>query len=193
MPATGLFESDDLPDEYQPNTVQQDPDTEGAAGAGGTSGQVDAAAKAAAIGAATTKGSKAGKGSYIFSIIVDGDGEKVSKADNTSYQVSFIVNNEWPDNVYFDETGFSVMVQWNSLAQQFGGSISDSRHQPMGRNSYDVQVEWLDASTLQVTADIDGLDIDMTEMRTEIYLYVTDDDGVFLYDNRNVAIWVAEP
>ncbi len=128
---------------------------------------------------------------HVFALIVEGDGESLSTADNTSYQVRFVVNNEWPLNEYYDDTGFEVLVEWNSLAKQWVGVVRDQQGTRVG-NDADVTIEWLDSSTLQVEVDVPGLDVEVTEMRTELNVYVTDDNDVRQYDNFDVAIWHKE-
>ena len=130
-------------------------------------------------------------GSYGFIMTVKGDGESLSKQDYTSYQVSFIVNNAWPDNVYYDDTGFMVLVQWNHLAEQYTGQTFGNDFSPT--KGADVHIEWLDGSTLQVIVDLPGDQIEVTEMRTEVYVYISDADDNYVYDHRDVAIWTAQP
>lgn len=130
-------------------------------------------------------------GSHHFLMTVEGDGESLSKADYTSYQVSFIVNNEWPDNVYYDDTGFMVLVQWNHLAKQYSGQVFDSDFSPI--KDADIDIEWLDESTLQVIVDLPGDRIEVTEMRTDLYVYISDANDNYVNDQRDVAIWTAQP
>jgi len=133
------------------------------------------------------------KNSHDFFVIVAGDGERFSKDDNTSYQVRFVVNNEWPVNVYYDDTGFEVSVGWNRQVELYGGVVRDQQGNRISNDS-DVTVEWLDASTLKVVVNIDALDdVVVTEVRTEIVVYATDDNGVYLYDSFDIAIWKANP
>ncbi|MEE8376020.1 MAG: hypothetical protein V3S26_06860 [Acidimicrobiia bacterium] len=127
----------------------------------------------------------------VFTMMVEGDGETLSTAENTSYQVRFVVNNEWPVNEYYDDTGFEVLVEWNSLAKQWVGVVRDQQGNRLG-NDADVTIEWLDSSTLQVVVDVPDLDVEVTEMRTELNVYVTDDNDVRQYDNFDVAIWLRE-
>ena len=128
---------------------------------------------------------------HVFALIVEGDGESLSTADNTSYQVRFVVNNEWPVNEYYDDTGFEVLVEWNRLAKQWVGVVRDQQGTRVG-NDADVTIEWLDSSTLQVVVDVPGLDVEVTEMRTELNVYGTDDNDVFQFSNFDVAIWHKE-
>jgi hypothetical protein len=129
-------------------------------------------------------------GSHVFTMIVDGDGESLSKADYTSYQVFFVVNNKWPENEFYDDTGFMVLVQWNHLAKQYAGRVSDSGFTPIKDASIDI--EWLDVSTLQVVVDLPGDEVDVTETRTEVVVYITDANDNYVYDSFDVAIWTAD-
>ena len=129
---------------------------------------------------------------HVFALIVEGDGESLSTADNTSYQVRYVVNNEWPLNEYYDDTGFEVLVEWNRLAKHWVGVVRDQQGNRLS-NDADVTIEWLDSSTLQVVVDVPGLDVEVTEMRTELNVYVTDDNNVRQYDHFDVAIWHKEP
>jgi hypothetical protein len=130
-------------------------------------------------------------GSYGFLMTVKGDGESLSKEEYTSYQVSFIVNNEWPNNVYYDSTGFSVYVSWQHLAQAYAWQVFDSDRALVKGASVDI--EWLDESTLQVIAELPGDHVEVTEMRTELDVYISDADDNHVYDHRDVAIWTAQP
>lgn len=130
-------------------------------------------------------------GSYGFALVVDGDGEALSKRPGVSYQVRFVVNNEWPSNEYFDETGFDVFVQWNTQAQQYTAVARNQKGERLSNDS-DVQIEWLDSSTLQVVVDIDS-DVVVTEMRTELVVYAADDQDNYLFDNVDIAIWKSSP
>ena len=130
-------------------------------------------------------------GSYGFTMTVKGDGESLSKEEYTSYQVSFIVNNEWPNNVYYDDTGFAVYVSWQHLAQDYAGQVFDSNFSPMKGTS--IEIEWLDESTLQVIVELPGDQIEVIEMRTELDVYISDADDNHVYDHRDVAIWTAQP
>ena len=125
-------------------------------------------------------------------MMVEGDGETLSTAENTSYQVRFVVNNEWPVNEYYDDTGFEVLVEWNRLAKQWVGVVRDQQGTRVS-NDADVTIEWLDSSTLQVAVDVSGLDVEVTEMRTELNVVVTDDNDVRQFTNFDVAIWRKEP
>lgn len=133
-------------------------------------------------------------GSHVFSLIVEGDGEALSMADNTSYQVSFVVNNRWPENEFYDDTGFTVRVQWQSQAQAFAGQVlSADQFNPQPVEGATTDIEWLDQSTLQVIVELPGDQVDVTEVRAELAVYITDDDGGFVYERYDVAIWKADP
>lgn len=128
--------------------------------------------------------------SHEFTMIVEGDGESLSKEDHTSYQVFFIVNNEWPDNEFYDDTGFMVLVQWNHLAKQYTGRVTDSGFTPIKDASIDI--EWLDVSTIQVIVDLPGDEVEVTEVRTEVVVYISDANDNYVYDSRDIAIWTAD-
>lgn len=131
--------------------------------------------------------------SHEFTMIVEGDGEALSMADNTSYQVTFIVNNKWPENEFYDDTGFLVRVQWQRQAQAFAGQVLNAdQFNPQPIDGATIDIEWLDQSTLQVIVDIPGNQVDVTEVRTEVNVYITDEDGGFVYERSDVAIWNAE-
>jgi hypothetical protein len=130
------------------------------------------------------------EGSHVFTMMVEGDGESLSKEEHTSYQVSFIVNNEWPNNVYYDDSGFAVHVSWQHLAQAYAWQVFDSDRSLVSGVS--VGIEWLDESTLQVIVDLPGDQVEVTEMRTELDLYISDADDNYVYDHRDVAIWTAQ-
>ena len=126
-------------------------------------------------------------------MIVEGDGESLSKEDYTSYQVKFIVNNDWSNNVYYDDTGFSVLVQWNHLAKEYGWQVVNAdQFNPQSIEGATVDIEWLDESTLDVVVELPGDQIEVSEMRIELDVYITDANDNYVYDHRDVAIWTAE-
>ena len=130
-------------------------------------------------------------GSYVFVMTVKGDGESLSTQELTTYDVTFIVNNEWPNNIYYDDTGFDVYVSWNHQNQVYGWQVSDSDRSVVDGASVDI--EWLDESTLQVTVDLPSDRVEVTEVRTELDVYISDADDKQVYRHRDVAIWTAEP
>ena len=127
--------------------------------------------------------------SYLFTMILEGDGEWLSAQEYTSYQVRFNVNNEWPGNSFYDDTGFEVFI-WLRGETGYTAEVKDSGWMPFA--DAEVEVEWVDPSTLQAHVTLPGADVELIEMRTEIYIYATEEDGTFLYDNLDVAIWNAD-
>ena len=53
-------------------------------------------------------------------------------------------------------------------------------------------MRWLDESTLQVIVGFPGDEVEVSEMRTELDVYISDADDNHVYDHRDVAIWTAE-
>ena len=176
-----------LPDGFQPDTTGRRPsrrDDEDDEEVDEIPADTDGARNSNILGTNSTAGS------YVFSMIVEGDGEAQSQDEFTSYQISFIVNNDWPENEFRDPTGFAVLVQWNKQAAEYGTAIIDAGRSPIGE--FDAEVVWLDRSTLQVTVDIPGHDVIVTEMRTELDVLIQDENEVFLGQYRDVAIWLAD-
>ncbi len=130
------------------------------------------------------------KRSYVFTMIVEGDGETLATADDTFYEVLFVVNNQWPNNVYYDDTGFDVFVRWNHIAQEYGVTLTDANRAPL--TGFEAEVQWLDSSTLEVHVTIPEHDVEVANVRTELFVYATDDDGQFLYRHRDIAGWSAD-
>ncbi len=127
--------------------------------------------------------------SYLFTMIVEGDGEWLSAQEYTSYQVRFYVNNEWPGNSFHDDTGFEVFI-WFRGETGYTAEVKDSSWTAIA--DAEVEVDWLDSSTLQAHVTLPSPDVELIEMRTELYIYATEEDGSFLYDNLDVAIWTAD-
>lgn len=128
--------------------------------------------------------------SYVFTMIVEGDGETLSTQPNTFYEVSFVVNNEWPDNYFYDDTGFLVFATWNHLAEQWAVTVSDSLFSRI--TDFGAEVQWLDQSTLEVHITIPGHDVVVNEVRTELHVFAGDDAGKVIYSRRDIADWHAD-
>lgn len=129
-------------------------------------------------------------GSYVFTVIVEGDGEILAISENVNYDLRFIVNNQWPDNVYDDDTGFEVLIAWNRLAGVFVGTVNSA-----SRTRIDdavVDIVWLDPSTVQVTVDLPGDDVEVNRVRVELFILTLDDDGNSTGFFEDIAMWHAE-
>lgn len=127
--------------------------------------------------------------SYVFTMMVEGDGETRSQKENTFYEVRFVVNNEWPNNVFYDNTGFEVFVTWNHLAEEWAVTLSDAERAPI--TDFEAEIEWLDRSTLEVHVTIPDDDVVVNEVRTELQVFASDDDGNVIYQRRDIADWTA--
>jgi hypothetical protein len=77
------------------------------------------------------------------------------------------------------------------LAQAWAGQVFGSDRSLVKGASFDI--EWLDESTLQVIVSFPGDDVDVTEVRTELDVYISDAEDKKVYANRDVAIWTAQP
>ena len=131
-----------------------------------------------------------GYGSYVFTMIVEGDAETVFIADGTTFNLRFVVNSTWPLNVYEDDTGFTVFIVWNRPAEVYVGSVNDSDSTRIPGATVDIV--WLDASTLEATVTLPGDDIDVRNVRTELSGLVQDEQERTIAQYFDVAIWVAE-
>jgi len=132
-----------------------------------------------------------GFGSYVFTMIVEGNAESVSKTEGTTFDLRFVVNNTWPQNVYEDDSGFTVFVGWNRPAQVYVGSVNDSSNTRIQDATEDIV--WLDPSTLQATVTLPGNDIDVRNVRTELVGLTQDAQEVTTGQYFDVAIWTTEP
>jgi len=128
-------------------------------------------------------------GSYVFTMIVEGDGETRSQIEDTFYEVRFFVNNEWPNNEFYDNTGFEVFVTWNHLAEEWAVTLKDAERAPI--TDFEAEIEWLDQSTLEVHVTLPDDDVVVNEVRTELNVFVSDDDGKVIYERRDIAEWTA--
>ena len=129
-------------------------------------------------------------GSYVFTMIVEGDAETVFVADGTTFDLRFVVNSTWPQNVYEDDTGFTVFVVWNRQAAVYVGRVSGSDGTPV--QDATVDIVWLDPSTLEATVTLPGDDIDVRSMRTELLGLIQDAEERTIAQYFDVAIWTAE-
>lgn len=132
-----------------------------------------------------------GFGSYVFTMIVEGDAETVFVADGTTFDLRFVVNSTWPLNVFEDDTGFTVFVVWNRQAAVYVGRVSDSDGTPV--QDATVDIVWLDPSTLEATVTLPGDDIDVRSVRTELLGLIQDEQERTIAQYFDVAIWFAEP
>ncbi len=85
---------------------------------------------------------------------------------------------------------FSSNISWQCLAQDYAGQVFGSDHAPI--SDVPIDIEWLDNSTLQVIVELPGEQIEMTEVRAELDLYVSDTDDKYVYSYRDVAIWTSD-
>jgi len=129
-------------------------------------------------------------GSYVFTMIVEGDAETVFVADGTTFDLRFVVNNTWPLNVYEDDSGFTVFIDWNRPAQVYVGSVNDSTNTRI--QDATVDIAWLDPSTLEATVTLPGDDIDVRNVRTELSGLTQDAQERTTAQYFDVAIWTAE-
>ncbi len=132
-----------------------------------------------------------GYGSYVFTMIVEGDAETLLTADGTTFNLQFVVNSTWPQNVFEDDSGFTVFVVWNRPAEVYVGSVNDSTNTRIPDATVDIV--WLDASTLEATVALPGDDIDVRNVRTELSGLVQDAQERTIAQYFDVAIWNAEP
>jgi hypothetical protein len=130
-------------------------------------------------------------GSYVFTMIVEGDAETAFVADGTTFDLRFVVNRTWPLNVFEDDTGFTVFVVWNRQAAVYVGRVSGSDDTPV--QDATVDIVWLDPSTLVATVTLPGDDIDVRSVRTELIGLIQDEQERTIAQYFDVAIWFAEP
>jgi len=132
-----------------------------------------------------------GFGSYLFTMIVDGDAETAFVADGTTFDLRFVVNSTWPQNVFEDDTGFTVFVDWNRPAGVYLGNVNDSTNTRI--EDATVDIVWLDPSTLEATVTLPGDDIDVRKVRTELSGLTQDAQERTIAQYFDVAIWNATP
>jgi len=130
-------------------------------------------------------------GSHIFTLTVFGDGESVAVAPTTQwYNPRFIVNNDASTNTY-EPGGFAVDVGWWGDAKNLQAVVLDENFVQVPSSETSVDVEWLDPSTLQVTAVIDGPQLEVTNMRVEMSVRLQNADGNTTATFNNDACWTA--
>jgi hypothetical protein len=111
--------------------------------------------------------------------------------DGTTINLRFIVNNTWPDNVFEDDTGFTVFVDYNKQAGQYVGWVADADHSPVSDAT--VEIVWLEPTTLAATVKIPGEQVNIRIVRTELLGLIQNDEEVITDRYLDVAIWAAEP
>ncbi len=161
---------------------QQSDDDGDRAGSGGASEADELVAKGTNIQCSSTV-----TGSYVFTMVVEGDGEAVTQLENLRwYNPRFKVNSDPDTNFFFDEGGFAVDVKWSG-AGGLGVGITDAERTPIP--GAEAIVEWVDAGTLVVTVTgiEDGPPI--LNSRIELVARLENDDGTS-FDYEDNAIFV---
>jgi len=130
-------------------------------------------------------------GSYVFTMIVEGDAETEFVAEGTTFDLRFVVNSTWPQNVFEDDSGFTVFVDWNRPAGVYVGSVNDSNSTRI--EGATVDIVWLDPSTLEATVTLPGGDVDVRNVRTELSGLTQDAQERTIAQYFDVAIWNATP
>ncbi|MDW3217191.1 MAG: hypothetical protein R8F63_01150 [Acidimicrobiales bacterium] len=129
-------------------------------------------------------------GSYVFTMTVLGDGESVAMGPSTRwYNPRFVVNNDPATNTYDPGGGFAVDV--NFSGGDVRSNVFDEDFAALPAEQATVDAVWLDPSTLQVTATIDGPQLEVTRMRVEMSVRLQDADGNETATFGNDACWTA--
>lgn len=131
------------------------------------------------------------EGSYIFTMTVFGDGEMVAMSPLTRwYNPRFVVNNDPATNTYDDGGGFAVDVNFRGGGDA-RSNVFDEDFSALPAEQASAEAVWLDSSTLQVTATIDGPQLEVTRMRVELSVRLEDADGNETATFGSDACWTA--
>jgi len=152
------------------------------------SGAADAADELVAKGT-NIQCSSTTRGSYVFTMVVEGDGEAVTQLENLRwYNPRFIVNSDPDTSSFFDEGGFTVDVKWSG-AGGLGVGITDVDRAPIP--GAEAVVEWVDTGTLVVT--VTGIENEppIINSRIELVVRLENGDGRS-FDYEDNALFVAD-
>lgn len=116
------------------------------------------------------------KGSFVFTMVVEGDGEAMTRLENLRwYNPRFVVNNDPATNEFFDDTGFAVDVRFTPRG--VGTSVFDGTLTPIPESDYEATVEWTDPSTLVVTVSGFREELAIVNSRIELVARIENADG----------------